>query len=191
LLTPLIPSQQPLLTPLIPSQQSFQSQQSFPSMSVLSQDITVDTRVIDSKEILSLGQRPDSYAAALMGPASDDGNAFGEIPTRAAASQLRPFKMSHSTPEKEWLHGQEFGDDSYRIRAVVAHRASKRSDADAASDLEFKVVWMTPEGDVSDWQPAMQLTGNIYFKDYVRQHWHRLAVRVKAQVSRERRAQTG
>ena len=134
--------------------------------------------------VVDFDERGDYYAVSLMGA---DGKPVDAIPTRAAAAQLRPFDMSRTSPEKEWLRlqWQAFGDDSCPVRAILAHRKSKRSDADY-NDLEFRVLWITSDGDVEDWQPAHNLSssGNIEFKNYIRQH--RLVSRVRAQVTRER-----
>lgn len=123
------------------------------------------------------------YNVDLMGP---DGKPMG-TPTRAAASQLRPFDMSRTTPEKEWLRLQreEFQDDSCPIRAVTDHRPSRRRSR-SPGDLEFEVVWITPTGDVIQWEPARHLSaaGNVDFKDYIRHH--RLVSLVREQVKRER-----
>jgi hypothetical protein len=132
--------------------------------------------VVDAEETGSF------YSVALLGA---DGQPSGS-PARAAASQLRPFDMSRTTPEAEWLrlHWQEFEDDTCPTRAVTRSRESLRADA-AEGDLEFEVIWITPRGDETTWEPARYLSeaGNVHFKDFVRKH--RLVGRVREQVTRE------
>jgi hypothetical protein len=56
----------------------------------------------------------------------------------------------------------------------------------AVEDLEFEVVWITNEGDVSTWEPVRYLSRNVDFKEYVA--GARLAARVRRQLAREMRA---
>lgn len=95
--------------------------------------------------------------------------------------------MSRTTPEAEWrrLQEQEFGDEAFPTRAVTGHRRSRRGSADPL-DFEFKVVWITADGDETTWEPARHLSaaGNVHFKSYVESNG--LASRVREQVRRER-----
>ena len=97
--------------------------------------------------------------------------------------------MNRTTPEEEWrrLQWNEFQDAVYPTRAVGRHRTSRRPSAHEL-DFEFEAVWMTPEGDVSTWEPARFLSraGNVDFREYVRAA--RLVSHVRAQVARERAA---
>ena len=122
------------------------------------------------------------YSVAILGP---DGQPEG-LPTRAAGAQLRPFDMSRTTPRAEWLRPQaeEFGDESFPTRAIVGHRPSERKDA-SDGDLEFLVTWITETGDVTTPEPAMWLTGNSHFKQYVDTHGL-VRSQVRKQVQRER-----
>jgi hypothetical protein len=122
------------------------------------------------------------YSTALMGP---EGDPVG-MATRVAAGQLRAFNMARTTPAAEWqrLQQQEFGTEYYTTRAVTSHRPSRRGSA-ASEDLEFEVVWITNEGDVSTWEPVRYLSRNVDFKEYVA--GARLAARVRRQLAREMR----
>ena len=121
------------------------------------------------------------YSVALLGP---DGEPTGSA-TRAAAGQLRRFDMSRTTPEREWLRlqDQEFGEESFPTRAVTGHRRSRRRSA-APEDLEFMVVWITPDGDKTTPEPVRHLVHNADFQRYVKKH--NLVTRVKEQAARER-----
>ena len=123
------------------------------------------------------------YSVAILGP---EGEPVG-LPTRAAGAQLRPFDMSRTTPRAEWLRlqAEEFGSDTCPTKAVVGHRPSERMDA-SEGDLEFEVIWMTEEGDVTRFEPAQFLSaaGNVHFKEYVEAAG--LKTRVRKQVQRER-----
>ncbi len=66
---------------------------------------------------------------------------------------------------------------------MISHRKSLRLGVDSR-DLEFEVVWITSDGDVTTWEPAQFLSaaGNVDFKAYLSRM--RLGSRVRDQVTR-------
>jgi hypothetical protein len=129
--------------------------------------------------VVTVGEMSAYYSVAILGP---DGEPTG-LPTRAAAGQLRPFDMSRTTPETEYLRlvNEEFGDgEMWPTRAVVGHEPNPTRHG----DLLFKVVWITNTGDSTTMEPVTWLMNNEHFKDYVSSHG--LEAVVEAQARREK-----